>query len=293
MTEYSTDELRELIGKVPTGAIPAAWWVTTDADQIAAYDRWRADFDAHRDRVDAYAKTLGLDGADDAYMWSDGRSSVLTGFGVPTFMGFWNREHPQYQPIPAGWRIDKKENRLVPSRRTKADRESQANKDFAAMKRVPNVGSYMSGLPAEVSLDDRDWGDPTRLCTCLHGWDAHASDERAYFDVNNPTASGHAGHCTKCRCGKFADRVAWRIRQDEPSSWAVVSPSGQRMWSAPSSAAAHQVAHSMASIDEMMARIARMEARLFGDDPRIRPPARRPPKPAMRSAQSAVAVGIR
>lgn len=154
------DAARALVGdRVPSkSALPAVWWLTADPNQIDAYDRWLADYDAHREKTDAFAKSLGLKGADSALIWSNGWASTLAGFSVPTFMGHWNTEHPDYQPIPPGWRIDKKQNALVPSRRTKADRESQANKDFGTLMNVPHLGTYMSGLPAEISLDDREFG---------------------------------------------------------------------------------------------------------------------------------------
>lgn len=162
MTAIDYDNLdvaRALVGdRVPSkSALPAVWWLTADPNQIDAYDRWQADYDAHREKVDAFAKSLGLDGADSAFMWSHGTATVLTGFNAPTAMRYWSG-HPEHQPVPEGWRLDKKTDCLVPSRKTKADRESQANKDFDALKRVPNVGAYMSGLPAEISLDDRDFG---------------------------------------------------------------------------------------------------------------------------------------
>lgn len=158
MGEYTVEELRELVGKTfPGGGVPAVWWVTTDPEQLAAYDRWVADYETSRARTEALATSLGLTAAD-SYCWSDGRRTTMAGFKPPAFMGHWNTEHPEYRPIPPGWRIDKKENRLVPSRRTKADRESQANKDYDAIRSVPNVGAYMSGLPGEIMLDDRGWG---------------------------------------------------------------------------------------------------------------------------------------
>ncbi|GAS98777.1 uncharacterized protein RMCC_5742, partial [Mycolicibacterium canariasense] len=158
MPEYSLDQARDLIGgdRIPTGAIPAAWWITTDPDQLAAYDRWSADFDAHREQIEALAATIGRT-ADDAYFTVFGDRSVLTGFSVPREMTYWH-EHPDHLPVPEGWRIDRKTDRLVPSRRTKADRESQANKDFAAVASIPNVRTYVSGLPNEVYIENRDMG---------------------------------------------------------------------------------------------------------------------------------------
>lgn len=156
MTEFSIDELRRMVGKVPTGAIPAAWWITTESEQIAAYDRWVVDYDDHRHKIESLAATIGLT-ANDAFYMAYSDVSRLTGFAVPHGMNLWpsNKDHI---PVPAGWRIDKKTDRLVPSRKTKADRESQANKDFAAVAKIPNVSAYMTGLPNEIYVENRDMG---------------------------------------------------------------------------------------------------------------------------------------
>lgn len=192
MTEYGHQELKQLIGDtVPAkGAIPAAWWITTSTEQLDAYDRWREDYAAHTEKIAALAQSLGLE-LTDAYVSSFHKSSTISGFRVPTFMEHWNREHPQYRPVPDGWRIDKKSDRLVPSRRTKADRESQANKDFAAIKAVPNVRAYMTGLPTEIHLDDRDFGGTMypvnyrRGAHCVWAYSGGDPDRQAERDMNS------------------------------------------------------------------------------------------------------------
>ncbi|MDV7194767.1 hypothetical protein [Mycolicibacterium fortuitum] len=152
------DVARALVGdRVPSkSALPAVWWLTADPNQIDAYDRWQADFDARREGVERLAQSIGLT-ANDAVMTTWGEHSELTGFNAPTRMRYWEG-HPDHQPVPEGWRLDKKADRLVPSRKTKSDRESDANKAFAAVKRIPNVRSYMTGLPSEIYLDDREFG---------------------------------------------------------------------------------------------------------------------------------------
>lgn len=132
--------------------------------------------------------------------------------------------------------------------------------------------------------------DPERLCTCKHRYSGHDTDPRYRFDADNPTASPHAGGCTRCRCPKFVDRVAWRIEYEPcaglfPARWRVVSPSGRRLWSCPGPTAAYQIAHSMAALDELMARVARLEGDAFGSDPRLQLPARRPPKPKIQGLE--------
>lgn len=155
------EAVADLIGdRLPAyGPVPAAWWLTLDPDQIAGYDRWSRDYDESCEKVTELAKSIGLE-LGDARIWRPwGKEPAgLSGFLPPTYMGHWNTELPGYRPIPEGWRIDKKKGLLVPARKTKADRESQANKAFAAAQCIPNVRSYLSGLPDSVYLDDRDFG---------------------------------------------------------------------------------------------------------------------------------------
>lgn len=160
MTEYTVAEARDLIGidHIPRpGGIPAVWWITTDPEQLCAYDRWQADFEARREKIKAFAATVGLKDTD-AMMWTGfGGTSEFTGFNCPQSMLYYPG-HPDHKPTPEGWRIDRKKGYLVPKRRTKVDRESQVNKDFNALRNVPNVKRYVSGLPTEIYLDNRDLG---------------------------------------------------------------------------------------------------------------------------------------
>ena len=153
------DVARALVGdRVPSkSALPAVWWLTTDPDQIDAYDRWEVDYNAHLERVRALADSIGLE-LTDTYISTFAKSSTILGFRVPARMEYRRPGDPDYLPVPQGWRIDSKQGRLVPSRKTKADRESQANKDFAAISDVPNVRNYVTGLPDSIYLEDRDFG---------------------------------------------------------------------------------------------------------------------------------------
>lgn len=155
------EAIADLIGdRLPaSGPVPAAWWLTVDTDQIAGYDRWRSEYDERCAQIGELAKSIGVE-LGDAKMWSSyGRGpAAFIGFRPPLGMGHWNQDLPDYRPIPEGWRIDKKRDLLVPVRKTKADRASQANKDFAKVRAIPNVRSYLSGLPDSIHLDDRDFG---------------------------------------------------------------------------------------------------------------------------------------
>lgn len=160
LVNIDLDEARELMGaKLPSkGPLPAAWWLTTDSEQIAAYDRWHNDYEAHLKKVRALAESLGLDPSESVYIGSGFSSLFVAGFQPPIFMGHWNHEHPEYRPTPDGWRIDKKTGYLLSIRRTKKDRESQANRDFYGLQKIPSVWNYLSGLPKHIEIDDRDGG---------------------------------------------------------------------------------------------------------------------------------------
>ncbi|SIJ54574.1 hypothetical protein [Mycobacteroides abscessus] len=156
MTEYSLKKLKTLVGQMPSGSVPAAWWITTDPAQLKAYDQWRSDYTDARKKAVRLAKSLGLS-ADHIYATSWFKTTEVTGFLPTREMQLWPG-HPDHRPTPEGWRVDSKMNRLVPKRKTKADRESKANKDFAAIRKVPCVHAYLTGLPSEIYLDDRDFG---------------------------------------------------------------------------------------------------------------------------------------
>lgn len=186
MSEYSQSELHELIGRVPSGGIPAAWWITTDAGQLAAYEQYQQDFDERRVKVEALANALGLT-ADKAMMSSWGNRSELTGFAAPHGMLIWD-SHPDHIPTPEGWRIDRKKDYLVPKRKSKADRESQANKDFAAIRTIPIVGAYLTGLPSEIWLPGAIYtiqyrrGDACIMA--FSGADPDRSEDKLTIDTN-------------------------------------------------------------------------------------------------------------
>lgn len=159
---YYQQDIEYLIGldRVPVkGPIPAAWWITVHPDQLDAYDRWKADYGIHFDKIDALAHTIGLTANAGRYSsWA--KTSTLTGFDPPAGMYLYPSQ-PNHTPVPQGWRLDRKADRLVPSRKTKADRESQVAKDFAAVRNIPNVRAYLAGLPTEIFLGDRGMGGGT------------------------------------------------------------------------------------------------------------------------------------
>ena len=144
-------EARKKIGKVVTGGMPAAWWYSDDAENNAAYERWREDYRRRSDEIIEFGKAQGINDRGDIRIWEGGKYTELRGFAPPKGMGKWE-SHPNYMPVPEGWRIDSKSGYLVPSRRTKKDRESEANKEFNRLRRIPNSLAYMSGMPEDLFI---------------------------------------------------------------------------------------------------------------------------------------------
>ncbi|QRI45249.1 hypothetical protein SEA_ENNEA_13 [Gordonia phage Ennea] len=151
---YSADQLEELIGldKFPDfRGIPAAWWITTSTLQLAAWERYQADRDEWFERARALTQKLGL-GDEGVLVSSFGKRTDVVGIKPSEEMRRSEWRGPSL--VPEGWRIDSKSGYLRPKRKTKADRESQANKDLAAIQRVPDSAAYIKGLPEYLQLDD-------------------------------------------------------------------------------------------------------------------------------------------
>ncbi|AVD99754.1 hypothetical protein SEA_FLAPPER_9 [Gordonia phage Flapper] len=156
MTEYTTDQVIELVGGLdkipPMRGLAAAWWITTSQKQLDHWARYSARRQEWYDRCQALLDRMGLDQG--VMVSSFGKRTDVVGIQPTQEMrtADW-RGTPGV--IPEGWRIDSKKGYLLPKRRTKADRESQANKDFHAIQRVPDSGAFVEGLPEIISIDDR------------------------------------------------------------------------------------------------------------------------------------------
>lgn len=161
MTDLDYNRIQSLIGDtLPGGGAPAAWWLSTDADIIQLFDDWADADTVHHNKIADLAKELGCT------QWMGGRRRhALLGFIPPSGMTKWE-SHPDYRPIPEGWRIDSKSRWLVPSRRTKKDRESEANTRFSELRRAPQLST--PGMPQDLWLPGYIYGvDIRRGDSCV------------------------------------------------------------------------------------------------------------------------------
>lgn len=193
---YTIEEARALFGdRIPKigHAVPAAWWITTDQTQQDAYDQWVTDYETHREKIETLAQTIGLHAEDAYYSAYAGRAS-LTGFRAKAEWRRWPSEKG-YEPVPTGWRIDSKKGHLVPSRKTKTDREGPVNTAWTAAQSIPHIGGYMTGMPTEIMLDDRDFGGTSysvqyrrgdNCVAAFSGGDPDRQPERRMNDAIDP-----------------------------------------------------------------------------------------------------------
>jgi len=139
----SLPELAEMIGPLPPGDTPAAWWMSTDAEVLAGYERFEADHKAWRSRIDKLwaisgfprrprgsqspAQRIRVSSLGDAY---------LVGFVPPANLG----DPPRF------WRLNK-QNILVPRRYTLMEKNSEVNKLFQRCRQIPNAVAYVPGMP--------------------------------------------------------------------------------------------------------------------------------------------------
>lgn len=143
MIDISPEALAPLIDPVPGGGIPAAWWVTLDP----AHLREARVFEEAERTWDAAAEDLAAEAGSN----STG-IRVAGGFGRSHLAGF--------QPVPdtdpaTGWRVDSKKGLLVPSKRTKTDRECGSEERFNALYEVPTPGNFFSGIDSGFIAGDR------------------------------------------------------------------------------------------------------------------------------------------
>ncbi|WAA19638.1 hypothetical protein SEA_DALILPOP_11 [Gordonia phage Dalilpop] len=156
---YTADQVIELVGgldKIPNmRGLAAAWWITASKTQLDHWSRYSARRNEWYDRCKVLLAEMGLD--DGVMVSSFGKHTDVVGIQPSQEMrkADWRGTEGV---IPEGWRIDSKSGYLLPKRRTKKDRESKANKDFASIRKVPDSAAFVEGLPDIVSIDDRPDG---------------------------------------------------------------------------------------------------------------------------------------
>lgn len=145
LVEPSIKELAELIGPLPPGDTPAAWYYSTDPQVLAGY----LDFErAHRQWRTRIADLVEISGI--SFGPSDAPERIrVGGLGGDYLIGL---KPPQnLHRTPRWWRYDKT-GYLVPRKKTREEKASEVNQAFAAVRKIPRAVDYLPGCPNTLWL---------------------------------------------------------------------------------------------------------------------------------------------
>jgi hypothetical protein len=137
LPERSLRYLSSVVGKLPPMATaPAAWFFSMDNEVLAGYEKYRV---AKKSWDDRMAELLELTGCKKYYAGP----GHLMGLSPPSLTA----EPPRW------WRATKK-GHWVPRVRTKAEKESDANKRFKAAHDIPWPVDFLPGIPKDLWTAD-------------------------------------------------------------------------------------------------------------------------------------------
>lgn len=145
---YSLPELAEMLGPMPAGDTPAAWWVSTDPDVLAGYDLYAAD---RKSWFRRWNQLLGISGFPSDSAAKTAESNTLIGVmppaGATVSSRWWRRaSHTAY---------------YVPRKRTREEKASEVNGLFAQLIDIPVAIDYLPGIPsslwAKVQMGEHDY----------------------------------------------------------------------------------------------------------------------------------------
>ena len=140
--DYGLYSLAEVIGTVPPGDTPAAWYASTDAEVIKGWLRFREDAQHWQDRL---AELCALSGWDSKGLRTARRGEHrLEGLYVDL----------KGEPVPRWWR-EAKGHYLVPRARTKAEKTSEVAHRFQALRNIPEAVDYLPDMPHSMWHEGR------------------------------------------------------------------------------------------------------------------------------------------
>jgi hypothetical protein len=138
---WDINDLARVIGEVPAGDAPAAWWLSLHPDVQKAYEAYRVQRQAWGDRLTELCQAHGLP-----------PRPMMAGIDGGQLIGI--IPDPGMKP-PQWWRVTK-DNLLVPRKRTKAEKEGEVLRRWLDLNRVPTPVEYLPGMPNTV------WGADQR-----------------------------------------------------------------------------------------------------------------------------------
>lgn len=134
-----TNELKLIIGEIPEGDIPAAWYFSTEDGVVGGYDAY---IGANRN-------------------WNSAYKTLLEHAGLPATTRFMTKAGkyleglvPDGEKLPKGFRKDKG-GLWVPRKRTTAEKESRLLELWDICYAIPQPEAFIPGIPTAVYQDNR------------------------------------------------------------------------------------------------------------------------------------------
>ena len=137
----SIKDIAEVIGVLPAGDVPAAWFCSLNPEVLSAYAQYQSASAIWRARMDEltmlseFPTTLKL-----STLGGDSLLGLIPWEGMTT--------------PPRWWRLDK-EGLLVPRRRTRAEKASQVNTLWEQLRTIPRAVDFLPGLPNTLFIGNQ------------------------------------------------------------------------------------------------------------------------------------------
>jgi hypothetical protein len=154
----SVSELAEVLGPLPPGDTPAAWWYSTSPKVVEAYQLWEKDHRSWRNRIAKLYKISGFPHPYKSRKYKRGNEIRIAGIASDHLVGLY--PPPGMGDPPRWWRLDRT-GILVPRRYTVAEKNSEVSKLFKQCQQIPIPAKYCPGIPATLWIPSPTPGGPT------------------------------------------------------------------------------------------------------------------------------------
>lgn len=138
MPESSIKQMTAMIGVLPAGDVPAAWWSSTHVDVLKGYDRYKVQLAKWQSGYKELLNTLGLP-----------PNSQYVAHARVRFAGI---VPPTGVPAPRWMRLDK-DGYLVPRKRTKAEKGGPIQLAYEELQEIPQAIEYLPGISDSIHIE--------------------------------------------------------------------------------------------------------------------------------------------
>lgn len=136
-----------IIGKLPEGDDPKAWWSSLDEGVVAAYHSYEVALHSWKD---SFTELMELSKLDPKTIKFAHTGSKLLGLLPPKGAG-----------VPTWWRLEKT-GYWVPRKRTQSEKNSEVAKRWHKLNTIPLPIDYLPGLPKAIWEDGKPY--PVQAC---------------------------------------------------------------------------------------------------------------------------------